>query len=667
MSAVPGREQPRPGGLARRLRPLQVGAGLQGFMLWVPVEKLFQTQIGFDAAAIAVMAAAYAAVVPLLEVPSGILADRWSRSGILIISSAAAATSALIGGLSHNVATYIVAAMILGGYFAMNSGTVDSVVYDTVLEETGSADTYERWIGRVRVVESAAFTASALAGGLLAGATSPRLTYFLTIPFVLASIIAFSRFREPRLHPAAAFGPYWALLVATLGAGGYLAARLHLGRRSTALAVAAVLAGTPILLATSHAVVAVAAAQTVLQLALAVTGIYAGRLLHDAVPSHIRAGVSSGAGTFSWMLFLPFSLGFGALARSHGVYTAGWIIVGTSAALATLLILSTRAAQATPAEVEALEALAAATGDEAPGGDPRPLLTPPPDDLACRDLVRLVSDYLDGDLPPGWRASIDDHLSACDGCTAYLEQIRQTVDDLREEVADLIERALREWHLRLSRSGSPRRAQPVGQHGEDQLAQGRVGAARQAGEHALQQHDEVGCPDSGADRARLLGAAQQQVQRREQILAQRAGDRDGIGQVTLGCGLLGDPGEVAEERLARIGGAGPGAGVRDQVLDTCRDHRLEQRLLGREVPVDGAGPDSGAGRDLVERHAVAGFGERLPGGAQHLLPVPRRIGAQRAIRRHPIRRHPIRRHPIRWHPVRWHPVRWHPIRRITHD
>src|SRR6266581_4081395 len=479
MSAVPGHERPRPAGLARRLRPLQVGAGLQGLMLWVPVEKLFQTQIGFDAAAIAVMAAAYAAVVPLLEVPSGILADRWSRSGILIISSAAAATSALIGGLSHNVATYIVAALILGVYFAMNSGTVDSVVYDTVIEETGSADTYERWIGRVRVVESAAFTTSALAGGLLAGATSPRLTYLLTIVLLLAALAAllsqavfeFGPLWLVALHaPAAAFGPYWAVLVATLGAGGYLAARLHLGRRSTALAVAAVLAGTPILLATSHVVVAVAAAQTVLQLTLAVTGIYAGRLLHDAVPSHIRAGVSSGAGTFSWMLFLPFSLGFGALARSHGVYTAGWIIVGTSAALATLLILSARAARAAPAEVEALEALAAATGDEAPGGDPRPLLTPPPDDLACRDLVRLVSDYLDGDLPPGWRASIDDHLSACDGCTAYLEQIRQTVDDLREEVADLIERALREWHLRLSRSGSPRRAQPVGQHGEDQLA-----------------------------------------------------------------------------------------------------------------------------------------------------------------------------------------------------
>jgi hypothetical protein len=43
--------------------------------------------------------------------------------------------------LRSNVATYIVAALVLGVYFALNSGTIDSVVYDTVIEETGSADT----------------------------------------------------------------------------------------------------------------------------------------------------------------------------------------------------------------------------------------------------------------------------------------------------------------------------------------------------------------------------------------------------------------------------------------------------------------------------------------------------------------------------------------------
>ena len=129
--------------LARRLLPLQIAIALQGLILWVPIEKLFMTQIGFDAASVGVMAAAYAAVVPLLEVPSGILADRWSRVWIMILGCVALMISSLIGGLSHSVIAYVIAAMVLGIYFAFSSGTVDSVVYDTVLEETGSNELYE--------------------------------------------------------------------------------------------------------------------------------------------------------------------------------------------------------------------------------------------------------------------------------------------------------------------------------------------------------------------------------------------------------------------------------------------------------------------------------------------------------------------------------------------
>src|SRR5215212_10116484 len=161
-----------PRSLTRRLLPLQIGMALQGLILWVPIEKLFMTQIGFDAASVGVMAAAYAAVVPLLEVPSGILADRWSRSWLMVCASAALIASSVLGGLSTNVAMYILAAMLLGVYFALNSGTIDSIVYDAVLEETGSSELYETWIGRVRMVESGAFVASALAGGVLAEATS---------------------------------------------------------------------------------------------------------------------------------------------------------------------------------------------------------------------------------------------------------------------------------------------------------------------------------------------------------------------------------------------------------------------------------------------------------------------------------------------------------------
>src|SRR5918992_5188502 len=111
--------------LTRRLLPLQIGVALQGLILWVPIEKLFMTNIGFDAASVGAMAAAYAVVVPLLETPSGILADRWSRRGVSMVALAALLVSVTIGGLSQNVVTYMVAALFLGVFLAMQSGTVD--------------------------------------------------------------------------------------------------------------------------------------------------------------------------------------------------------------------------------------------------------------------------------------------------------------------------------------------------------------------------------------------------------------------------------------------------------------------------------------------------------------------------------------------------------------
>ena len=449
--------------LARRLRPLQVAVGLQGIALWVPVEKLFMSQIGFDAGSVAVMAAAYAAVVPVLEVPSGILADRGSRRLMMVAATVALAASSLLGGLSRNVPTYIVAAMILGVYFALNSGTIDSVVYDLVLEETGSNDLYETWVGRVRMVESAAFALSALAGGVLAGWTSARLTYFATLPFMLLAVAAFMRFDEPRLHRAAEpvalrqhvattvramtrqravlqvvllaaiasvvsqtifefgplwlvalhaapgiYGPYWAALVSTLGLAGYLVSRLRLGNTATVVALAGLGPVAALGLVVSRSLALVILAQVALALLLAVIAIHVGKLLHDAVPSAVRTGVSSGVGTASWLLFLPFSLLFGWLARAHGVGPSAWTILAATTVVAALLVAPLLRPPATPAPAEPAE-----------GG------------LACQELVELVAGYLDKVLPPEQRAAMDEHLAGCDGCTDYLEQIRHMVQALQ--------------------------------------------------------------------------------------------------------------------------------------------------------------------------------------------------------------------------------------------
>jgi anti-sigma factor RsiW len=47
--------------------------------------------------------------------------------------------------------------------------------------------------------------------------------------------------------------------------------------------------------------------------------------------------------------------------------------------------------------------------------------------LSCRELVELVTDYLEGALPEEARARFEDHIQRCGACAIYLEQIRQTV------------------------------------------------------------------------------------------------------------------------------------------------------------------------------------------------------------------------------------------------
>jgi len=53
-------------------------------------------------------------------------------------------------------------------------------------------------------------------------------------------------------------------------------------------------------------------------------------------------------------------------------------------------------------------------------------------DLTCRELVELVTEYLDGALPDAERARFEAHVAACEGCDRYVEQIRTTVALTRE-------------------------------------------------------------------------------------------------------------------------------------------------------------------------------------------------------------------------------------------
>jgi predicted anti-sigma-YlaC factor YlaD len=47
--------------------------------------------------------------------------------------------------------------------------------------------------------------------------------------------------------------------------------------------------------------------------------------------------------------------------------------------------------------------------------------------LSCREVVEIVTDYLDGALAPDVLARLDEHLGHCDPCRRYIAQVRTTV------------------------------------------------------------------------------------------------------------------------------------------------------------------------------------------------------------------------------------------------
>ncbi len=76
--------------------------------------------------------------------------------------------------------------------------------------------------------------------------------------------------------------------------------------------------------------------------------------------------------------------------------------------------------------------------------------TPP---MTCRELVTLVTDYLEGTLPAADRQRFERHLRECENCPIYLEQMRETIrlagslraEDLSPQVRDELLSAFRDW------------------------------------------------------------------------------------------------------------------------------------------------------------------------------------------------------------------------------
>lgn len=367
----------------------------QCFVLWYAIEKIFLRSIGFDDALIGVLFAVFSATILIIEIPSGILADRWSRRGVLILASLLLALSTLIGGLSYEPSLYFISAILWAGFFAMYSGTCDSLIYDTMLEEKVPTSRFDYYLGRVRVMISIASVGGSLVGGVIAQLIDLRWAYLLTIPIVLVSLIALAKLREPQLHkrpvrsslrlhmsetlrtvlrrdkllhvivilslisalvytvtefnqlwsiallaPIVLYGPINALHLSTSGIGGWIAGRFHVSRLPVMISIVAVLVTSSLCLALSRNLFVTVGAIAIFCICLYTINVVFSRHLHDAIPSHVRAGAASVTSTLGRIIIIPLGLLIGVLSSRTDIFHASWLVVSLTVLVAVLILRS---------------------------------------------------------------------------------------------------------------------------------------------------------------------------------------------------------------------------------------------------------------------------------------------------------------------------------------
>jgi anti-sigma factor RsiW len=73
--------------------------------------------------------------------------------------------------------------------------------------------------------------------------------------------------------------------------------------------------------------------------------------------------------------------------------------------------------------------------------------------IVCQEWVEIVTDYLEGALPPRLQQAADEHLATCPHCREYLEQMRRAIavsgalrdDDVPADVVDALTRAFADY------------------------------------------------------------------------------------------------------------------------------------------------------------------------------------------------------------------------------
>ena len=162
------------------------------------IERLFWQQRGMNVQMVVYCEIIYAATVTILEVPSGILADKFGRKRLLIISGVLSAAEFIVLLSAYNFWTFGADMILAGIGKSFSSGSENALLYDSLLAENRQAD-YEKFIGRQAAADFMGGLLAALCGSLLANFMGLEINYWFSFFSMAAAFFITLTLKEPQM------------------------------------------------------------------------------------------------------------------------------------------------------------------------------------------------------------------------------------------------------------------------------------------------------------------------------------------------------------------------------------------------------------------------------------------------------------------------------------
>jgi len=152
------------------------------FILWVPIWVVFLQRKGLSLTQIGLLEAFAWVITAALELPTGLVADRWGRKASIAIGSSMYATAMFLILTPALSVPFLLGYAMWNGSFAFMSGADSALLYDS-LKADGRVDQAAKYSGRLAAIQQGSQGVAALAGSVLA-------TFDITLCFMFSGLLA---------------------------------------------------------------------------------------------------------------------------------------------------------------------------------------------------------------------------------------------------------------------------------------------------------------------------------------------------------------------------------------------------------------------------------------------------------------------------------------------